>query len=235
MTALGNPHRDSEIHQAMRHAEAVLPDVAAACVVNTLLSLQHCVNDPAVRRYIARVLALPDPDMEVSVSTLDSRTRAEIGRSSNNRGKEAEQRVARYLAANGWPAAKRTVRTGWRVGDKVARDCGDIDGIGSLCCQVKVRSTELSDNGIKDVLAQAADQAVAAGADLGFVVERRAGKSDPEHWWSWLYVGDLYVLIESERDPNVLVVTMPQMNLPTRLRLGDLVTLLHRAGYGVGK
>lgn len=235
MAAFSNTYRDSEIQQAMWHAETVLPDVAASCVVNTLLSLQHCVNDPAVRRYIARVLALPDPhpDKEIGVSTPDLRTRADIGRSSNNRGKDAERAVARYLAANGWPDAARMVRTGWKVGDKVARDRGDIDGIGPLCVQVKVRSTELSDNGVKAVLAQAADQAVAAGADLAFVVERRSGKADPEHWWAWLYVGDLYVLIESERDPNVLVVTMPQMNVPTRLRLGDLVTLLHRAGYGV--
>jgi Holliday junction resolvase-like predicted endonuclease len=167
------------------------------------------------------------------MSNIDSRTRAQIGRTSRRKGIDAEQAVARYLAERGWPGAKRRVRTGWKVGDKVARDEGDIDGIDPLCCQVKTRSTELSDNGIRAVLAEAADQAVAAGADIPFVVERRAGKSDPGHWWAWLYVGDLYNLIESGRNPDVLTVTTPLITEPARLRLADLVTLLHRAGHGV--
>jgi hypothetical protein len=50
----------AELHQAIRHAEAVLPPVAAQCVVAHLLAVQHAAGDGDVKRFVARVIALPD-------------------------------------------------------------------------------------------------------------------------------------------------------------------------------
>jgi hypothetical protein len=51
-----------KIQQAMRHAENVLPRVAAECVVKALLAAQHCAADESVIRFVDRVLALPDEE-----------------------------------------------------------------------------------------------------------------------------------------------------------------------------
>ncbi|QWF78734.1 hypothetical protein [Amycolatopsis sp. CA-230715] len=166
------------------------------------------------------------------MSTLDRRTRAEIGRSSNRRGKEAEQAVARWLREHGWPDAQRTVRTGWKVGDHQSRDRGDIDGTRGLCWQVKTSRDDFTDTRVLAVLAATADQAVASGADYGIAIERRAGKTDPGRWWAWMTAGDLYALAETARNPFVLAVPQPVLDVPVRLLLRDLVPLLHAAGYG---
>ncbi|WP_103339896.1 hypothetical protein [Amycolatopsis sp. CA-126428] len=166
------------------------------------------------------------------MTSLDRQTRADIGRASNRRGKTAEQAVARWLREHGWPDAQRTVRTGWRVGDRQSRDRGDIDGTPRIAWQVKTSSSDFTDNQVGKVLAAAADQAVASGADYGIAVERRAGKSDPGHWLAWLTAGDLHAIIETARDPDVLAVAEPRLEVPVRLLLCDLAPLLHAAGYG---
>jgi hypothetical protein len=51
-------HLDA-LHRALRHAEDVLPPVAAECVVAQLLALQHAAGDGDVKRFVARVNALP--------------------------------------------------------------------------------------------------------------------------------------------------------------------------------
>ncbi|WP_370944042.1 hypothetical protein AB5J62_33715 [Amycolatopsis sp. cg5] len=170
--------------------------------------------------------------MTARLSTVDRRTRAEIGRSSNRRGKEAEQALSRWLRENGWPDAQRTVRTGWRVGDRQSRDRGDIDGTPRLCWQVKTSAEDFTDNRVLKVLAATAEQATASGADYGIAVERRAGKTDPGRWLAWITAGDLYALAETARNPFVLAVAQPLLDVPVRLLLRDLVPLLHAAGYG---
>lgn len=84
------------------------------------------------------------------------------------------------------------------------------------------------------VLAATAEQAVAAAADYGIVVQRRDGKSDPGAWWAWLPVGDIASLIDAARNPDVLQLADPTLAMPARMELGDLVPLLRRAGYGEG-
>ncbi|GAA1962066.1 hypothetical protein [Amycolatopsis minnesotensis] len=167
------------------------------------------------------------------MSTLDRQTRAEIGRSSNRRGKEAEQAVARWLREHGWPDAQRMVRTGWKVGDRRSRDHGDIDNTPRLAWQVKISPEDFTDSRVLVVLAATADQAVASGADYGIAIERRVGKTDPGRWWAWITAGDLYALAETARNPFVLAVPQPVLEMPVRLLLRDLVPLLHAAGYGI--
>ncbi|WP_158884068.1 hypothetical protein [Amycolatopsis anabasis] len=166
------------------------------------------------------------------MTSLDRRTRADIGRAANNKGKEAERAVARYLREHGWPDAQRMVRTGWKTGDRASRDRGDIDGTPGLCWQVKTSAGDFTDHRVLDVLAETADQAVASGADYGIAVERRAGKTNPGRWWAWMPAGDLYNLVENARYPDVLTASGPDLNVPVRLLLRDVVTLLNAAGYG---
>lgn len=87
---------------------------------------------------------------------------------------------------------------------------------------------------ILTVLAETTKQAVAAGADYGILVQRRDGKSDPGSWWAWLTVGDLAWLIETSRNPDVLLPADQLWDKPARMELADLLPLLHRAGYGEG-
>lgn len=166
------------------------------------------------------------------MTTLDRQTRAEIGRASHRRGKEAEQALTRWLRTRGWPDAQRTVRTGWRVGDQRSADRGDIDGTPRLAWQVKTAAADFTDTAVLAVLAGTADQAVAAGADYGIVVQRRIGKTDPGRWHAWITAADLHSLIETAREPDRLPTVEPRLDAPVRMLLRDLVPLLHAAGYG---
>ncbi|WP_052371959.1 hypothetical protein [Amycolatopsis taiwanensis] len=160
-----------------------------------------------------------------------ARTRAEIGRANREKGIRAERDVGRYLRVHGWPDAERKSDNGWRSSDRVSADLGDIRGTPGLVWQVKARGS-LSTLDITGILAETTEQAVAAGADYGVVVQRRDGKSDPGVWWAWLPAADLAALIETVRNPDVAHVSDPTLAMPVRLELANLVTLLHQAGYG---
>ncbi|MBB5154987.1 hypothetical protein [Saccharopolyspora phatthalungensis] len=161
---------------------------------------------------------------------IKARTRAEIGRANRDKGIRAERDVGRYLRVHGWPEAERKSDNGWRSSDRESADLGDIRGTPRLVWQVKARS-DLSTLDITRILAQATEQAVAAGADYGMVVQRRDGKSDPGTWWVWLPVGDLASLVAAGHE-NWPAVLDRALQAPARLELADLVPLLHAAGYG---
>lgn len=160
------------------------------------------------------------------------RSRVEIGRANREKGIRAERHVAGYLRACGWPDAERKSDPGWRSSDRASPDVGDVRGTPGLVWQVKT-SSDLSSRDIAAVLAEATDQAVAAGADYPIVVQRRSGKGHPSAWWAWLTAGDLHGLIETTRNQD-LPAPDQVMTAPVRLELGNLVPLLHRAGYGQG-
>ncbi|WP_134663955.1 hypothetical protein [Amycolatopsis sp. CFH S0078] len=160
-----------------------------------------------------------------------ARTRAEIGRANRDKGIRAERDVGRYLRVHGWPDAERKSDNGWKASDRESADLGDIRGTPGLVFQVKARGS-LSTREITGILAETTEQAMAAGADYGVVVQRRDGKSDPGVWWAWLPAADVGGLIEAARNPDALYVADPKLGMPVRLELADLVTLLHRAGYG---
>ncbi|SFO83269.1 hypothetical protein SAMN05421810_101107 [Amycolatopsis arida] len=132
---------------------------------------------------------------------------------------------------HGWPAAERKPDNGWRSVDRTSADLGDIRGTPGLVWQVKARNP-LSSREIATVLDETAQQAVAAGADYGILVQRRERRADPGTWWAWLPAGDLAALIEAARDPEVLRVSGPELSVPVRMELADLVPLLRAAGYG---
>lgn len=161
---------------------------------------------------------------------LDQQSRRDLGRAANRKGKDTEQAVARYMRENGWPQAQRRVRAGWNNHGRRHADQGDLDGIHPLTNQTKASSTRLTNTGIREALAETADQAVHSGSDLGFLIERRDGKANPADWWFWIYLGDLHYLIVRDRDT---MITEPNLSLtPVRLLFGDAIPILHRAGYG---
>lgn len=155
----------------------------------------------------------------------DAKTRAEIGKAAAEKGKKTEQKVARYLAGNGWPDARRMVRTGWRSGSRSETDPGDLRGTDKLVWQVKSSST-MSDLEIRRALNATAEQAV--DADYGILVQRREGKSDVGRWWAWMPVRDLCVLTLGA---ETYLSVDGSLDAPVRIELGALVALLHRAGF----
>lgn len=166
------------------------------------------------------------------MTALDRRTHTNTGRYAQRKGKDAEQDFARYLTA-WWPDAKRWVRTGWKVGDRVSRDCGDIDGTPHLAWQVKHLADDFSDTKVRELLRATEEQAVTAAADLGILIQRRAGKAHPGDWYAWLWASDLHALLDRKYHPEVLLVgEPPAMTTPVRLLVADLVALLTAAGYG---
>lgn len=103
---------------------------------------------------------------------------------SQRKGKEYEQRLARYLVEQGWPDAKRSVRSGWSNSRSESQDEGDITGTPGLCFQLKAGDVELVpgaglDRIYRETVAQARDR-------LPLIVNRRVGVADPGGWFAWL-------------------------------------------------
>jgi len=146
------------------------------------------------------------------------------------RGIATERDLARYLRVNGWPNAERKQDNGWAARDRVSPDAGDIRNTPGLCWQAK-SSPELSGQMLSTALRQTAEQVLAAGADYGIVVHRRVGHASPARWWAYLPLGDLFALL-SLQGRNLSAD--PLWNAPIRLELANLVSLLHRAGFGIG-
>lgn len=157
-----------------------------------------------------------------------TRTRAQLGAYSRRKGADAEMQLAKYLTTMGWPEARRAVATGWRTPGRENPDPGDITGTPGLVWQVKYVA-DMSDLQIQDAMNEAEGQAISSGADFGFLVQRRAGKSSPGDWWVWLSASELAVLVTSQ------VLTWAHVSndqQPVRMLVKDLVPLLTRNAYG---
>ena len=146
-------------------------------------------------------------------------------------GTAAETAVVRWLQANGWPHAERRALRG-------NQDAGDITGTPCICWEVKAGQAAIgaSDGQINAWLIETANQRVAARADYGILIQRRKGKSSAGDWWAWLRLGALVTLadIALSADPRVHQYKADNTTgqAAARLRLADLATILHRAGYG---
>lgn len=163
-----------------------------------------------------------------SIDKPPTKSRAYLGRTNRARGIQAERDLARYLRAHGWPDAERTIATGMRTRDRARADRGDITGTPGLVWQVKYHTRDLIGATLVKALYATAEQTVAAGADYGFLIQRRDGKADPGMWWAHLPLGDLTTLAmrDTERIPDHAALMVP-----TRLALCHVVDLLHAAGY----
>lgn len=144
---------------------------------------------------------------------------------SRAKGTWAESKVVTWARANGYPHADRQPLRG-------NRDAGDV----ALCPGVIVEVK--SHNGAPAVgqpppstlaawMAQTEAERVNAHADVGVLVVKRRGTTNPGGWWAYVPVWTLAELI----DPSVRVV-FPNLNAPAFLMLDDVATMLRAAGYG---
>lgn len=161
-----------------------------------------------------------------SVATKPRRTRSQIGKANNRKGKDRELRVVAYLRVNGFPGAERMVRTGYRHSGRTSPDCGDITGTPGIAWQVK-DIAEREWWRIPRILVDTQAQADAARADFGVLVIRRAGHAHPSEWWAHMYAADLLRLVAGI--PQALSAAL---RFPIRFELQELVPLLRVAGYG---
>jgi hypothetical protein len=147
---------------------------------------------------------------------------AALGRASRQKGAVAERTLAKYLKT-WWPESERAVVTGFRTTDRASADTGDIRGT-PFVWQLKYRQY-MTDREIRDAMAETQEQTQAAGAVMGFLIQRRPGKADPGKWWAWLPACDLVFLAVEGTFRGPLATT------PIRVELGDLMALLVRAGH----
>lgn len=147
-------------------------------------------------------------------------------RRSKDIGTDAERPVARYLAANGFPHAERRTQKG-------RLDQGDITGTPGVCWEVKVRSRPISDNQIVAWLKETETERVNARADVGVLVVRRPGfgEANAGSWWAVMTACDLFRLHGGSQVWGLLGAVYTA-EIPVRMLLGDVVTLLRAAGYG---
>lgn len=158
---------------------------------------------------------------------------------NRDKGIRAERQLADYLR-NWWPTAERSVATGWKVKGRASGDCGDIKGTGTtelpIVWQLKDLTRVVAGRRedkplvgaeLARVLLETRTQRDEAGAALGLLVEKRRGHADPAEWWVWLdatELVDLSLCVPGRRFAECLVT-------PIRMRLGDLVPMLARAGF----
>lgn len=94
------------------------------------------------------------------------------------KGTAAETAVVRYLQDHGFPCAERRALHG--VNDK-----GDVTGIGPIVLEVKNHKTMDLAGWIRELEAEMAN----ADTDLGSVVIKKRGTTDPGNWYALLPFG----------------------------------------------
>lgn len=94
------------------------------------------------------------------------------------KGTAAETAVVRYLQAHGFPHAERRALHG-------VNDMGDITGCGPLVLEVKNHKTMDLAGWIRELEAEMAN----ADVDLGSVVIKKRGTTDPRDWYALLPFG----------------------------------------------
>lgn len=152
-----------------------------------------------------------------------TRTPTQQGAANRRKGAGAELAVVKWLRANGWPGAERSISTGHRSRVRERADLGDVTGTPGIAWQVTDRADLDQPAVFARRLADTEAQRAAAGADFGFLIQRRRGTADAGRWW---------VHVQSADMPGLLPKDRPRFDSTVRLTLADLVPLLHRVGYG---
>lgn len=153
-----------------------------------------------------------------------TKTASERGKANRRKGIKTERDVARYLRAVGFPDAHRAIHNGWRTPEHTAPDPLDTAGIPGMVISVKNDAAMT----ITKWLNEAEQVKNRVGAELALLITRRAGKAEPARWYVWLPLSSLTRLAADARpgaSPTAVVC----------LELGELVPLLHAAGYGAAQ
>lgn len=142
-------------------------------------------------------------------------------------GTAAETAVVRTLRTLGFPHAERRALTG-------ALDQGDITGCPGLVFEVKggEAAKVASDAQITAWLAETEAERLNAGADIGVLVLQRrgVGASNAGRWWAVVWLHD--ICHARGQDCPVRPACEVFREVPARLLLADVTTLLRAAGYG---
>lgn len=151
-----------------------------------------------------------------------ARTPSQRGAANRRKGHTAERDLCRWLRTNGFPHAERAVRTGFRVGERVSADPGDVTGTPGIVWSVKDCAVEE----LRKWLAELERMRAADNAPVALLVHKRRGHADPARWWCWMPLDlALWLISGSSRSEDAYRV-------PMRMELGHVVTLLRAAGYG---
>lgn len=155
-----------------------------------------------------------------------AKTRSEIGRSANARGKSYERQLATYLRT-WWPEAERAVAVGFaaRGAQRASADPGDVRGVPDTIWDCKSRSVVLSHAERASMSEELGRKAVLNDKSFAILVERRERCSVSE----WHAVLDLSHAARLAAGPFG-DVSSKWCHTPVMLRLGDVVALLRRFG-----
>lgn len=142
-------------------------------------------------------------------------------------GRDTEQKIVGFLQENGYPNARRMIRTGFRNKWTEAADEGDITGT-PFCWQAKsLRPQEKAEKAVSKWLIETESQRVASGADLAFLVVRRWGTTTVGKWWVFQPSAQLYEILTGYAfDPHGAMPEQPIPHFPVRLDMKSLMQLL---------
>jgi hypothetical protein len=146
-------------------------------------------------------------------------TASQRGTANRRKGLTAERDLCRWLRTNGFPHAERAVRTGFRVGDRVSADPGDVTGTPGIAWSVKDCAVDQP----AKWLAELDRMTPAHPSDVRLLVHKRRGHATPARWWCWMRMDALVALADDAETGFVF---------PVRVELGDALMLLRAAGYG---
>ena len=144
---------------------------------------------------------------------------------SKARGTAAESAVVRWVRANGFPWAERLALAG-------AKDCGDISLVPGRACIIEVKSHKSAATGqpgprvLAKWLAETETERLNANADVGLLVVKRAGTTNPGQWWTYLPTRDLLRLVGAPSPHN------PGLDSWACMTLNSTLALLRAHGYG---
>lgn len=159
---------------------------------------------------------------------MTAKTRSEIGRSANARGKTYERQLAGYLRS-WWPEAERAVAVGFASRfQRAAADPGDIRGVPGVIWDCKSRQKPLSHQQRADLLLELLGKSIDNRVDVAVLVERRERAQVPD-WVATLSMGHLTRLAAGPFQDHFVLHEVATR--PVSLRLADAVSLLR--AYGI--
>ncbi|MFI7468199.1 hypothetical protein [Nonomuraea sp. NPDC049646] len=140
------------------------------------------------------------------------------------RGTAAETAVVRAIRPLGFPHAERRALAG-------THDLGDIVGTPGICWEVKGGDAArlASDGQIAAWMVETETERINSRADVGILVVQRkgVGAANAHRWWAHLPLRQVAELANGHALTDAYTA-----DLPVRMLLGDLCTLLRDAGYG---
>lgn len=149
-------------------------------------------------------------------------------------GREAENGVAQYLGANGFPQAEPRVLYG-------INDRADIAGTPGIVWQVKAgqQAYDAGDDRIAQWLLDTQIQRANANADFGVLVLKRKGYSNMRagKWFAYVDILTALELLgndqeETDQQRRIVDKWPALFKQPVRFLFQDVVTLLRLKGYG---